>query len=248
VYGLADGSRHALHASVCEAHRAGTIHVAQSSFWYGMGPEGAEGRAHPASEARNRRARRGSATCRRVVRTGRGARREAVARDRFCHVGNPQPNAPNDRTPGDLARSSSWFSDAEGHGCRQGGAAPRRAVDAPDKETTREQRSVGLTLSTWRKRTSRPGRPRRDRGDRFRRKPEHASRCRLWEGEILSQAAGDCLELHPSAARLHQPGKPKPPGNPPRYPDPEEPPPIEEPPRPIQPPMPENPPPPPAQA
>ena len=33
-----------------EARRGGTIQVAQSSFWYGMGPEGAEGRAHPASE------------------------------------------------------------------------------------------------------------------------------------------------------------------------------------------------------
>src|ERR1700730_17018908 len=157
-----------------------------------MGSKGAEGRAHPASEARNRRARRGSATCRRVVGTGRGACCEAVARDRFCSPGDTQSNAPNDRTPSELARSSSWVSDAESHGRRQGGTPPRRAIDAPDKETTREQRSVGLTLTTWRKRTSRPGRPRRIHGARLRREPEHASRFCLWKGEMLTQAAGDC--------------------------------------------------------
>jgi hypothetical protein len=105
-----------------------------------------------------------------------------------------------------------------------------------------------LTLTTWPKRTSRPGRLQRAHGDRLRREPDHASRCCLWEGEILgSKLLEIAVELDPRAVRFHQPGKPKPPGNPPMYPDPEESPPVEEPPRPIQPPMPENPPAPPAQ-
>ena len=131
-----------------EARRVGTIDVAQSSYWYGMGPQGAEGRAHPASEARNRRARRGSATRGRMVRTRRETRCKPVARDRFCRTGDTQSSAANDRTPSELARSSSWVSDAESHGRRQGGTPPRRAIDAPGKETTRQQRSVGLTLTT----------------------------------------------------------------------------------------------------
>jgi hypothetical protein len=157
----------------------GTILLARLSYWYGMGPQGAEGRAHPASQARNRCTRRGSATRRRVVRTRRGTRCGSVARDRFCHVGNPQPNAPNNRTPGDLARGTPWVGDTEGHGCRQGGTPPRRTIDAPDKETPRKQRSVGLTLTH----VAEADQPRWStaarHGDRLQREPEHASRLRL---------------------------------------------------------------------
>jgi len=73
--------------------------------------------------------------------------------------------------------------------------------------------------------------------------PRHSRRARI-PLKLLEIA----LTLAPHAARLQQPGKPKPPGNPPVYPEPDDPAPVEEPPPPIQPPLPNNPPPPPIEA